>query len=109
MTDDLQQTLKPCPFCKTVGAPKFHKGKGVKCHTCGAWGPSLDEGNADLWNERYGLAAEVLRLRKQVAAGESVVAAAGHARLALAGYVSAQSALDKLDAALAVYAEAKGE
>lgn len=48
--------LKPCPFCgPSVRKPVLHKGKGVKCHTCGAWGPAWEKPDGSEWNRRADL------------------------------------------------------
>lgn len=54
MSDALE--LKPCPFCgPSVRKPVLHKDKGVKCHTCGAWGPAWEKPDGSEWNRRADL------------------------------------------------------
>lgn len=87
--------LRECPMCGETAyvakAGRGHWRAGCLCGVGVNGGGSVREAIA-AWNRRTPSPATV-----------ALVEAAGHARLALSGYVSRQSAIDKLDNALAAY------
>lgn len=98
----MSDELKPCPFCGglaeivEIDEGENAGGSCVCCSTCLASSNvefGFKENFISNWNRRVQTLAPDAVAR--------LIEAANQARLALAGYVSAQSAIDKLDAALA--------
>lgn len=57
MSDVGNTALPDCPYCGPQGKPRFHKGRGVKCHRCKCWGPDPMVPFCD-WNTRAKLKPE---------------------------------------------------